>query len=119
MPRGPAPPWKRRKEPILDHYLQASVNRVNGVYDQNGWYGLLVYAGCESFDRAKEIKQALYRSGQHMNLAVMTDIVEAEDKTWQVHFRAIDKKHARAYVVQKHGTDRSRWPYDPRRKEGK
>jgi len=117
VPRGPAPQWKRRKEPILDDYLKASVDQVNGAHDERGWYGLLVYAGCENYERAKEIKRALYRSGLHTGYSVWAEIVKAGDGTWQVHFRAISKKHARAYVVNKHGTDRSQWPYDPRRKE--
>ena len=63
MPRAPAPQWHRRKEPVLDHYLQASVDQCGGQYDENGHYALLVYSGCETRDRAKEISQALYRAG--------------------------------------------------------
>jgi hypothetical protein len=43
-------------------------------------------------------------------------IVKAKDGTWSVEFRAINKAHAKAYVLAKYGADRSQWPYDPRRR---
>jgi hypothetical protein len=116
MPRGPAPQWRTRKEPILDAHIRASVDQVKGVYDENGHYGLLVYAGCADRDRAKEISQALYRAARHLGFSVSVKTVKAGDGTYQLHFRAIDKTHAKAYVLEKYGTDRSKWAYDPRRR---
>lgn len=118
MPRAPAPQWHRRKEPILDSHLQASVDQAGGTYDDQGHYALLVYAGCETRERAKEIVQALHRAGSHLKLSVSTKTVKAEDGTFQVHFKAIDKVFAKRYVLEKYGNDVSRWPYNPRQKGG-
>ena len=117
MPRGPAPEWTRRKEPVLDHYLQASIDLADGIPDpETGHYGLLHYTGINDRERAKEIKRALYRAGRHVGVSVHAEIVRADDKTFTVAFRSIDKTHAKKYILAKYGTDRSNWPYDPRRR---
>lgn len=116
MPRGPAPEWKRRKEPILDDHLRASIDAVGGVHDpETGWYGTLHHTGCETRERAKEIVQALFRAARYVQCSVAATVHPADDGTFYVEFKAINKAHARAYIVNKHGTDRSKWPYDPRR----
>lgn len=116
-PRGQAPEWKRRKEPILDEYLQASIDHAGGVFHpETGHYAELIYAGCPTRERANEIKQALYRSAYHMKVSLAATVTPAKDGTFSVTFKAIDKVHAKAYILAKHGTDRSKWPYDPRRR---
>jgi hypothetical protein len=117
MPRSAAPEWRRRKEPILDHLLHASVAHVNGVYHpETGHYGELVYAGCPTRDRAKEIKQALFRAGKHTGHSVTAWIV-ANGDAFDVHFKAIDKTKAREYMLQHYGSDRSKWPYSPYKRD--
>jgi hypothetical protein len=115
MPRGAAPPWRARKEPILDNHLHASVTQAGGVHDERGHYAELVYAGCESRERAKEIVRALHRSAYHLGVSV-TAKPEKSGDTWSVRYKAINKEHAKAYVLGTYGSDRSKWPYDPRRK---
>jgi hypothetical protein len=126
MPRAPAPNWKLRTQPVLDDYVWASINAVNGVYDsETGHYGKLVYSGCETEERALEINRALNRSASYMHTHKQADVgmnsrvKRASDGTWEVEFAAVSKAHARAYVIQKYGSDRSKWPYDPRKKYGK
>jgi hypothetical protein len=115
MPRGPAPQWRIRKEPILDAHIHASVDQVKGVCSPEGHYALLVYSGCATRDRAKEISQALYRSGRHLGFSVSAKVVKAGD-CWQVEFKAIDKTLAKKYMLGKYGNDVSKWPYNPRRR---
>ena len=107
---------RQRKEPILDTHLQASIDQASGVHDENGHYATLVYTGCDTRERAKEIVRALHRSGQHMGLSVSATVHPADDGTFNVQYKAIDKAHARAYVLAHYGPDRSKWAYDPRRK---
>jgi len=114
MPKAPAPAWRRRKEPILDHYVHASIEAVNGVCDPDtGHYGTLVYTGSETLDRAKEIKQALFRSAYYMHshkiadVSMSADIKKQPGGTYNVTFRAINKAHARMHVLAKYGEDRS------------
>lgn len=107
----------------MDEYILASINSVGGVHHpETGYYGTLHYTGCESRDRAKEIVQALFRSASYMHRNKLADVSmsatvhPAEDGTYFVKFAAINKAHARAYVVNHYGTDRSKWAYDPRRR---
>lgn len=112
MPRGPAPAWRGRKEPLLDSYILASVS-ASPVNPDNGHYGELVYAGCETRERAEEIKRALFRAAKRQGYSV-TAKVEKRLRTFRVRFTAIDKAAARRHVIEKYGTDRSLWPYNPR-----
>lgn len=113
MPRSAAPEWRRRKEPILDHLLHASVAQVNGVYHPvTGHYGELVYTGIDTKERAAEIKRALFRSGKHTGHSVSAK-VEKAGEGYLVRFKAIDKNMARKYILDHYGDDRSKWPYSP------
>ena len=115
MPRGPAPQWSRRKEPILDDHLRASVTQANGVHDPDtGHYAVIHYTGCGTRERAKEIKQALHRSARHVGVSVSTEIVKAGDGTFTVKYRAIHKSFARKYMIDHYGPDTANWPYRPR-----
>ena len=119
MPRGSAPEWKRRKEPILDHYIQALLDRANNQTDEHGCYGTLVYAGCQDFSSADEIRKALYRSACHMKVSLSYKIKKADDGTWNVEFSCYPKAVGKAHVVNHYGEDRSKWAYDPRKKNEK
>jgi hypothetical protein len=117
MPKAPAPEWRKRKEPILDAHLQASVDQAGGVADESGHYAPVIYAGCADRDRAKEIVQALHRSKRYVGVSMSANIVKAEDGTYQVHFKAHTKEAAKLYMLQKYGNDVSKWPYQPRAKK--
>lgn len=116
MPRGPTPEWKRRKEPVLDHMVQASVMQAGGKHDENGHYSMLVYNGIEDRERAAEIKRALFRAAKHLGYSMSATVKPAGGGKYEVHFKAIDKVHAKAHIMAKYGPDRSKWPYDPRRR---
>jgi hypothetical protein len=117
--RGPAPEWKRRKLPITDELIQASVNQSNGVCNtETGHYGLLVYSGLESRDVAIEYKNSLFRCAKYLGYSIWVDKPKKDASgTYSLEFRAINKAHARRWILAQHGNDRSQWPYDPRRKK--
>ena len=118
MPRAAAPQWRRRKEPITDDLVLASINAAGGKFDeQTGHYARLRFTGCESRERANEVKQSLYRCAAYLKFSMSATVLPAEDGTYTVEYVVINKAHARAHVLAKYGTDRSKWPYDPRRKE--
>lgn len=121
MPKGPSPQWRRRKEPILDSWVQASVARTGGKHDENGHYGELVISDIGTRAEATEYIRALHRSANHLHK--WTDLhvgirasVEKTGRGYKVHFHAVDKTYAQKYILEKYGADRSKWPYDPRRK---
>lgn len=108
MPRGAAPAWRARKGPFLDDHILAST-RAAEMNSETGFYGTLVYAGCESAERAKEIVRALHRAGKRQGYSVHAKVKKSGGKH-DVHFTAIDKATARRYVVATYGSDRSAWP---------
>lgn len=114
MPRGPAPGWRARKPPFLDSHILASAQAAD-MNPETGHYGELVYTGCKTRERAAEIKQALFRAAKRQGYSVTAEI-EKKRGEFQVRFTAIDKKLARRYIIEKYGSDRSAWPYNPRRK---
>ncbi len=126
MPRGPAPAWSARKQPVLDDYIWASINQAGGPgnhHPETGHYGDLVIRGLSSKDEAREYHQALYRCAHylsrhgHASVSMHVDRpAQQPDGTWALTFRAIDKTLARQYVLARYSGDRSKWPYDPRRR---
>ena len=87
---------------------------MQGGRNEQGHYAELVYTGCETRERAEEIKRSLYRCAKHLGVSMHAE-VEQTAGGWQVRFKAIDKAAARAYILARYGTDRTRWPYNPRR----
>ena len=81
--------------------------------NEQGHYGELVYTGCKTRERATEIRRALFRAAKRLNYSMHAEI-ENRGREFQVRYHAIDKAHARRWLVQTYGTDRSAWPYNPR-----
>jgi hypothetical protein len=109
--KGPAPEWRRRKEPVLDDYLRASIAGVNGQHDvATGWYQVLHIRGIKTRDEAREVVRALYRSARHVGVSVAQKTLPQPDGSHVVEFAAVNKDHARAYVAQHYG---DRLPYNP------
>lgn len=123
MPKGPVPEWRRRKDPILDDYVLASVHKASGQHHpETGFYAELHLVGFTTREEADEWRRALYRSAHYLSRHGIADVSMAADPPkrdtagWKLVFRAVDKTMARAHVMRRYGTDRSRWPYDPRAK---
>lgn len=122
MPRGPSPGWRARKEPVLDHWLMAVVNQAGGIGKHtNGLYGELVVDDLAGQEEAAEYKRALYRCAAYMHrngrapVSVHAD-TERRGSQWIVRFQVYDKTWGRQHIMTKHGPDRSKWPYDVRRR---
>lgn len=124
MPRGPAPAWRARKPPVTDAYILASVDRAGGIgrhHPETGHYATLVIKGLASREEAEEWKRSLYRCAHYLSRAGIADVsisasIRRDGSAYLVEFKAINKTLARKHVMEKYGPDRSRWPYDPRRK---
>jgi hypothetical protein len=126
MPRGAAPEWRKRKDPVTDDWILASVERAGGLgkhHPATGHYADLVITGLASKEEADEYKRSLFRCAHYLNRTGRAPVsmssdrpVRAADGTYSLRFRAVDKTLARAHVLARYGTDRSKWPYDPRRR---
>lgn len=124
MPRGPAPEWTRRKPPVLDGYVLASVDQAGGPgqhHPETGHYATMYIRGLADQDEAKAYVQALYRSAHYLHRRKIAAVsmnakAKRDGSSWAVEFRAVDKTLARKHVLDRYGPDRSKWPYDPRRR---
>lgn len=110
MARRPIHAMKPRKGPILDHYVQAS---IEGGMNDEGHYAELVYAGVEDQDRAIEIRRALFRSAKHLGVSLKCDVETDAAGIHHVRFKAIDKAVARAHIARQAQGDPSRLAYNP------
>ena len=99
----------------MDTHVNASVSEAGGVHDENGHYATLLYTGCETRERAQEIEDGLYRAGRRLGFSISAKIVKASDGTFSVEYKAINKTHAKKYMLTKYGSDRSKWPYSPKK----
>lgn len=124
MPRGPAPAWRARKPPVTDEYLLAAVTQAGGPgkhHPETGLYATLIIRGFETRDEAKEFDRSLYRCAlwltrnRNADISVSTKI-KASGGGYLIEFSVYNKTHGRAHLMSKHGTDRTKWPYDPRRR---
>jgi hypothetical protein len=124
MPRGDRPEWTRRKEPVADDYVMASVNQSGGPgmhEPESGHYAELLLGGLKDRDEAKEWTRALFRSAHWLTRHKVADVsvstkIERSGTGYRIRYKAIDKTRARAHVLERYGEDRSLWPYDPRRR---
>lgn len=126
MPRGPAPAWRARKQPVVDEWLMASVNQAGGLGKHDattGHYRELVIRGLATREEAAEWKRALHRCAVYLHKNKIADIgvrtaIERDGKQYRIRFSAINKAHTYLFMIERYGEDRSKWPYDPRRRGG-
>ncbi len=119
MPKGPPPSWRSR-DCSFDHLVVAAVSEAPGQ--------LLKYTGIEDLERAHAIRRGIYRCAKHRGLSAAAGpsgrIVEGPEdpgvhkrgQTYEVWYLITDKRTGRRQHLERYGNDRSRWPYDPRRK---
>ena len=113
MPRGPERQWRAQKQPLTDHLIQSSV--TGGLVDpQRGFYAERIYQGIENEERAVEIRRSLFRCAKRLGYSMSAHVERMPNSEFQIRFRAIDKRAARAFMVRTYGPDRTKWPYNPR-----
>ena len=112
MPRGPSPMWTS----AAPHTAEAAPY-VHAAF-QLGFEQPVVWAGIPSRDRASLMKKGLFNAARRHkpSVSVSADIEPEPGGTFRITFVLHDKKVGRAYIVTKHGPNRSAWPYDTRRK---
>lgn len=123
MPRGPAPGWKARKEPVSDPHIMAAIEQAGGLgkHDADGHYATLVLKGFADREEALEWQRSLFRCALflHKRRGIPVSIsarIGRDGKGWKLTFTVHDKTHARKYHLLAHGTDKSKWTYDPTRR---
>lgn len=118
MPRGTR---GDRKQPVTDDWLWESIKRGGGLgnhHPQTGRYATLTMR-CDSQEEASEYRRSLFRCAYYLArtgqapVSVHIEPTKRAGSKWVFDFTVVDKSHARRHILEKHGTDRSKWPYDP------
>lgn len=117
MPRGPERQWRRQREPLLDPHIAASI--AGGQDPTTLHYAELTEdeingQAIRDAEVARELKAALYRAARRANVSLVARVEKRADGSYQVRFKAVDKAAGRAYMIQRYGPDRTKWPYNPR-----
>jgi hypothetical protein len=120
MAKGPPPPWASR-DCRFDHLVAAALKQ--------GYGKPVVYHGIETPERAKEIKNGIYRCARHRKISAWVEWTHSgrvttksadwppdkqADGTYSLTFTVASKNAARKRHLEKYGTDRQQWPYNPR-----
>ena len=117
MPKGI--PNTSRWDCRFDHLVVAAITTGLGRE--------LKLDGIESYERADDIRKGIYRCARHRKVSAEAGPsrvvsgagemgIHKAGKTYTLRFRVWDKRGARKRHLERYGTDRARWPYDPRRK---
>ena len=108
MPRGPARPWK-----AVAPHTQRAFPYINAAMAQ-GYDVELKITGVEDSEML-DLRRGLFNAAKLSGVSVHVDKARQGDGTWTLTYAVHDKNRARAHILQKHGTDRQQWPYNPRR----
>lgn len=123
MAKGPPPGWTRR-DCRFDHLLAVAVEK--------GEKKPITYTGIETPERAKDIKNGIYRCARHRGISVWVEWKHSgrvstttadwppdkeADGTYTLTYAVVSKAAARKRHIEKYGTDRANWPYNPRQKK--
>jgi hypothetical protein len=103
----------------MDHLVVAALGQ--------GFGKVLVYNGIETEERGHDIRRGVYRCSKHRGVSadagpsrlVTGDemgLRKTPDGTFTLKFRVWDKAQARASHIERNGTDRQQWSYNPRRR---
>lgn len=108
MARGPSRPWKR----LAPHteqafpYVRAA---ISAGYDVE-----LVIADVAG-DEWVEYRRGLFNAAKHSGVSLHCHPKKQANGTYTLTYAVHKKSDGRAYHLGKNGTDRTRWPYNPRR----
>ncbi len=120
MPKAPPPPWTQR-DCRFDYLVGAAAELGSGQP--------VTMAGIETPERAEDIRRGVYRcaghrgisawvtwqhSGEWTTTVAMWPPYKQADGTYTLVFAITDKAAARKRHLAVYGTDRARWPYNPR-----
>lgn len=120
MPKAPPRAWTQR-DCRFDYLVGAAADA--------GYGQTVTMDGIADAPRALDIKRGIYRCAGHRGIsgyvewrrgadwhshAVMWPPDKEADGTYVLRFAVFDKRAARKRHIQVHGTDRSKWPYNPR-----
>lgn len=109
MPRGPAPAWTKAAPHTEEARPYVHAAYLQGLETEVHWTGIATK------ERAMMLRRGLFNASRlHRPQVSVSAAIEKDGSGWKIRFTLHDKRVAKAYIVNKHGSDRSQWPYNPR-----
>jgi hypothetical protein len=120
MPKGPPPAWQSR-DCRFDHLIVAGLGQ--------GYGKQVMYTGIETPERAKDIKNGIYRCARHRKISAWVEWLHSgrmttksadwppdkqADGTYTLVYTLASKSAGRKRHIETYGPDRQQWPYNPR-----
>lgn len=107
MPRGPARNWTQVAEHTQDAlpYVRAALQYGHDVE-------LEITEVTQ--DEVLNFRQGLHNAAKLHGLSLHCHSERQKDGTYTLTYAVHSKRDGRAYVLNKYGEDRTRWPYNPR-----
>lgn len=117
MPRGPSKGAQR-----MAPHTKAAMPFVKAAIEQGHDVEVLLN-DLKTVEEAESYRKGIHNAAGILGFSAHTTAIkgdtgytfhQAEDGTFYFHFAVHKKTTGRKHVLEKHGTDRSQWPYNPR-----
>lgn len=109
MPRGPSRQWRQ----LAEHTTQA-LPYVRAAIQCGHDTELSITEVAEN--DALNFQRGLYNAAKLLRVSLHCRSHRQKDGSFTLTYAVHDKRDGRAYVLAKHGGDRTQWPYNPRRR---
>ena len=109
MPKGPSRPWRQ-----LAPHTQRAIPYINAAIS-NGYDVELELTGVEDHEY-RDYKRGLFNAAKLLSVSVHVHQKRQRDGTWTLTYAVHRKTDARKHILEKHGNDRQKWPYNSRQR---
>lgn len=112
MPRGPVRPWRE----LAPHTKQA-IPYVNAAMRYG--YDVELPITEVTADEWENFRRGLFNAAKHLGVSLHCHPKKQADGSYTLIYAVHKKNAGRRHILEKHGTDRAAWPYNPRRRTPK
>ena len=109
MARGPARPWRQ-----LAQHTQDAIPYVRAALHYGYDLELKITEVTEA--EVLDFRRGLFNAAKLHQCSLHCHAVKQKDGTYTLAYAVHRKADGRAHVLQAHGDDRTRWPYNPRQR---
>ncbi|MEU9022333.1 hypothetical protein [Actinomadura sp. NPDC048394] len=110
MPRGPARNWTA----VAEHTQQA-LPFVRAAVQYGHDVELQITEVAEG--DVIQLRRGLFNAAKLHNVSIHVHAARQKDGTYTLTYAVHSKRDGRAHILEKHGEDRTRWPYNPRHRK--
>lgn len=107
VPKGPARPWR-----TLAAHTEQAFPWVRAAIAQ-GYDVELRITGITAGELT-DFRRGLFNAAKHLGISLHCQTRKQPDGTYALTYAVHTKTNGRAHILNKHGPDRQKWPYNPR-----